>query len=77
MTGIIGRKDGRTEEETVALLKAYMDDQSNAITQDFEIWEHKKFRPRPVLCDGDGPINEYRKWARQFYTTDWFTAAAE
>ena len=67
-TGIIGKKDGRTEEETVEILRAYMEDQSLAITQDFQIWENKKFRPRPMLCDGDGPIGEYRKWARQFYT---------
>jgi len=68
-TGIIGRLDGRSEEETRAMLKAYMDDQSNAIMQDFEIWEAKKFRPRPMLCDGDGPIAQYRKWAQQFYST--------
>ena len=24
----------------------------------------------------DGPIGEYRKWARQFYSKDWATAAA-
>ncbi|MBZ0251780.1 MAG: Rieske 2Fe-2S domain-containing protein [Candidatus Methylomirabilis sp.] len=67
-TGIIGKKDGRSEDETIALLKAYMDDQSNAITQDFEIWEHKAYRPTPALCDGDGPVARYRKWASQFYS---------
>ncbi len=75
-TGIIGKKDGRTEQETVEILKAYMDDQSLAITQDFQVWENKKFRPRPMLCDGDGPIGEYRKWARQFYTVDWLERAS-
>jgi phenylpropionate dioxygenase-like ring-hydroxylating dioxygenase large terminal subunit len=69
--GIIGKKDGRSEEETRQLLRAYMDDQALAIQQDFEIWEHKRFRPRPALCDGDGPIGEFRRWARQFYTEDW------
>lgn len=66
--GIIGKLDGRTEEETRAILKAYMDDQSNAIQQDFAIWEAKKFRERPVLSDGDGPIAPFRKWTRQFYS---------
>jgi len=75
-TAIIGRKDGRSEEETVQLLRAYMDDQSLAIEQDFAIWQTKKFRPRPLLCDGDGPIGEYRRWARQFYTRDWFEEAS-
>jgi len=67
-TGIIGRKDGRSEDETIALLKAYMDDQSKAIEQDFAIWEAKRHNVKPVLCDGDGPIAEYRRWARQFYS---------
>jgi phenylpropionate dioxygenase-like ring-hydroxylating dioxygenase large terminal subunit len=73
---IIGKKEGRTEEETRALLKAYMHDQALAIQQDFEIWSHKQFRPRPTLCDGDGPIGEFRKWARQFYSKDWYAKAS-
>jgi 3-ketosteroid 9alpha-monooxygenase subunit A len=35
--------------------------------QDIPIWEHKAYLPKPMLCDGDGPISEYRKWASQFY----------
>jgi phenylpropionate dioxygenase-like ring-hydroxylating dioxygenase large terminal subunit len=35
--------------------------------QDIPIWEHKKYLAKPMLCDGDGPIHEYRKWASQFY----------
>lgn len=37
------------------------------MNQDIPIWEHKRYLERPMLCDGDGPIPEYRKWARQFY----------
>jgi phenylpropionate dioxygenase-like ring-hydroxylating dioxygenase large terminal subunit len=37
------------------------------MNQDIPIWEHKKYLPKPMLCDGDGPIPEYRKWASQFY----------
>ena len=37
------------------------------MNQDIPIWEHKKYLERPMLCDGDGPIPEYRTWARQFY----------
>lgn len=35
--------------------------------EDVPIWENKIYRDRPVLCDGDGPIAEYRRWCRQFY----------
>ena len=34
---------------------------------DLVIWHNKKYRPRPLLCDGDGPILMWRKWFRQFY----------
>jgi phenylpropionate dioxygenase-like ring-hydroxylating dioxygenase large terminal subunit len=35
--------------------------------EDVPIWEHKTYRSKPALCDGDGPISEYRRWCRQFY----------
>ena len=34
--------------------------------RDIPIWENKVCRPRPVLCDADGPIARFRSWARQF-----------
>lgn len=34
---------------------------------DFIVWNNKKYRPNPLLCDGDGPILKYRKWFRKFY----------
>jgi nitrite reductase/ring-hydroxylating ferredoxin subunit len=35
--------------------------------QDIPIWEAKQFLAQPMLCDGDGPIAPYRRWAQQFY----------
>ncbi|MGB5811096.1 MAG: Rieske 2Fe-2S domain-containing protein [Polyangiales bacterium] len=35
--------------------------------QDVAIWEHKRWRDRPTLVDGDGPIGEIRKWYRSFF----------
>ncbi|TJY64700.1 Rieske (2Fe-2S) protein [Sinimarinibacterium sp. CAU 1509] len=34
---------------------------------DFIVWNNKKYRPKPLLCDGDGPILQFRKWFKQFY----------
>ena len=34
---------------------------------DIPIWENKVYLESPTLCDGDGPIHQYRKWFRQFY----------
>jgi hypothetical protein len=38
------------------------------MSQDQPIWEHKIYVDKPLLCDGDGPIAEYRRWCQQFYS---------
>lgn len=35
--------------------------------EDRPIWENKKFREHPMLCEGDGPITHLRTWMKQFY----------
>ncbi|CAA0105929.1 3-ketosteroid-9-alpha-monooxygenase, oxygenase component [BD1-7 clade bacterium] len=45
------------------LHKAYIID----VSQDLDIWEHKIYLENPALMKGDGPINFYRKYCRQFY----------
>jgi 3-ketosteroid 9alpha-monooxygenase subunit A len=47
---------------------AVIKDVCKQMEQDIPIWEHKAFLAQPKLCDGDGPIPEYRKWTSQFYT---------
>jgi 3-ketosteroid 9alpha-monooxygenase subunit A len=38
--------------------------------QDVAIWEHKRFRERPHLVDGDGPIAEVRRWYASFLRSE-------
>ena len=38
--------------------------------EDRAIWENKKFREHPMLCQGDGPIPHLRMWMKQFYTLE-------
>lgn len=45
------------------LMRAYVQD----VTDDLEIWQTKRYLPRPRIVAGDGPIGRYRHWARQFY----------
>jgi nitrite reductase/ring-hydroxylating ferredoxin subunit len=45
----------------------FMTSLTEGVKQDFEIWKHKVHRARPVLCDADNYLAEFRKWARQFY----------
>jgi len=47
--------------------KAFMAEVSRQLEQDIPVWENKIFIDPPILCDGDGPIGPFRKWAKQFY----------
>jgi len=35
---------------------------------DLRIWSNKVHRARPVLCEADTALAEYRKWVQQFYS---------
>jgi nitrite reductase/ring-hydroxylating ferredoxin subunit len=37
-------------------------------SQDMPIWENKIYRERPILTALDGPVHDYRKWYRRFYS---------
>lgn len=37
--------------------------------QDVPIWENRAFVERPRLTELDGPVAQYRRWYRQFYST--------
>jgi phenylpropionate dioxygenase-like ring-hydroxylating dioxygenase large terminal subunit len=41
---------------------------STGVMQDMRIWSNKVHRARPVLCEADTYLAEFRKWARQFYS---------
>jgi len=44
---------------------------------DIPIWNHKIHRKNPILCDGDGPIMQFREYFEQFYVPAEQRAAAE
>jgi nitrite reductase/ring-hydroxylating ferredoxin subunit len=37
------------------------------VGQDFDIWQNKIYVAPPPLSKGDGPVAQYRVWAKQFY----------
>lgn len=63
---IIGNDISETGE---VIAQAMLDNLRNQVEQDIPIWNHKVYRSNPILCDGDGPIAQYRKWFSQFYAT--------
>ena len=50
------------------MLRTYIDEHRVVAEEDFPIFENKRFRPQPLLCEEDGPIPEFRRWAAQFYS---------
>lgn len=65
--GVLGKRDGKSPQAALEALSAYADEHAVLAQEDFPIWEHKKYRAQPLLCDADGPIPELRKWADHFY----------
>jgi 3-ketosteroid 9alpha-monooxygenase subunit A len=41
---------------------------NDQFAQDVPIWENKIYRDRPMLTASDGPVLQYRRWFRQFYS---------
>jgi 3-ketosteroid 9alpha-monooxygenase subunit A len=63
MLKIVGNKD-----KTQGFVAQYMANLKAGFEDDIRIWENKLYREVPVLCDGDGPISQLRRWYKQFYT---------
>ena len=49
------------------LAKALIKDVCKQLDQDKVVWDRMHFEPNPVICDGDGPIPQFRKWYSRYY----------
>lgn len=52
------------------LARALIKDIVKQFDQDKVIWDRQRFVERALICDGDGPIGDFRRWYYQFYP-DW------
>jgi 3-ketosteroid 9alpha-monooxygenase subunit A len=50
-----------------AVLEAHVASARDGYFQDVAIWENKRWRDRPLLVDGDGPIGTVRRWYASFF----------
>jgi nitrite reductase/ring-hydroxylating ferredoxin subunit len=64
---IVSMKKKGGPEVTELILKRILEDEEQQVRRDIPIWENKAFPHPPLLCDGDGPVGVFRKWAKQFY----------
>jgi len=65
------------EAMTQNVAKAFIAEIERQLGQDIPIWEHKVMKTPPMLCDGDGPIGLFRRWAKQFYVGEPVNGASE
>ena len=49
------------------LARAMIKDICKQLDQDKVVWDRQKYIESPPLCSGDGPINDFRIFFRQFY----------
>lgn len=67
--GVLVKKiPGLSDEQNRAMAKAYVQQAQAAFYEDVAIWHSKTRVDNPLLCDGDGPVYQLRKWYQQFYT---------
>ena len=57
--------DGKATESIGELNDRITNEQ---FAQDVPIWENKTYRERPMITRIDGPVAQYRRWFRQFYS---------
>jgi len=60
------QKKGQNELQQI-MAQGLIDELSSQVEEDIPIWNNKSYNANPILCDGDGPINQFRKWFNQFY----------
>lgn len=65
--GVMVKKSDITTTDHQAFLNDYAERSLETFMQDVRIWERKKYEPNPILCSGDGPLHQLRKWYSQFY----------
>ncbi|ROR99059.1 phenylpropionate dioxygenase-like ring-hydroxylating dioxygenase large terminal subunit [Sinobacterium caligoides] len=66
MTFAFTHRKGQTEEQEI-MANGMRDQITSGVEEDIPIWRHKIYQEKPILCDGDGPIAQYRKWFKRFY----------
>lgn len=57
----------QAEGPQAGVARALIRDIVKQVDQDKVIWDRQRFIAEPPICQGDGPIPEFRRWFSQFY----------
>ncbi|MDE2618623.1 MAG: Rieske 2Fe-2S domain-containing protein [Sphingomonadales bacterium] len=60
----------QAEGPGAGLARALIRDIGKQLDQDKVIWDRMRFEPNPIICDGDGPIPQFRQWYSRYYAKD-------
>lgn len=60
-------KDSGSQALIESVGKAFTERFVFEVEQDLRVLDFKKHLPQPRLCAGDGPIHQFRKYAKEFY----------
>lgn len=55
--------------------KLFMAFTDTSLSKDIKIWNEKTLLVKPLLVKNDGPIGQFRRWAKQFYSKNVFIEA--
>ncbi|HMT47391.1 MAG TPA: Rieske 2Fe-2S domain-containing protein, partial [Novosphingobium sp.] len=57
----------QAEGPGAGLARALIKDIGKQLDQDKVIWDRMRFEANPIICDGDGPIPQFREWYSRYY----------
>jgi hypothetical protein len=59
----------QAEGERAGVAKAIIRDICKQFDQDKVVWDRQRYQANPIICDGDGPIPQFRKYYARYYVT--------
>jgi 3-ketosteroid 9alpha-monooxygenase subunit A len=58
------------------LARAIIKDVNKQLDQDKVVWDRQQYQPNAIICQGDGPIPQFRRYYARFYAGEDGTPAA-
>ena len=49
------------------LARAIIKDVNKQLDQDKVVWDRQQYQPNAIICQGDGPIAQFRRYYARFY----------
>ena len=59
----------QAEGERAGVAKAIIRDICKQYDQDKVVWDRQRYEANPIICDGDGPIPQFRKFYSRYYVS--------